>query len=357
MRVTGAASKALRSLAIALLAGFCLGAAPAAPAQTTLRIALPVSIDSPAGLNIREFARQVDARTSGAVRIELQGKGRSHEEHAVMYAVAAGTVEMGAAPLDQLAHQVPLARAFLQPFLFNFDALIQAATTQESEIRGLIESDILSWTRMRVLWWQPYGSSVLFSKGALATNPRAIAKRAIGTADNQSRDLFTICGGSPRLVAPADVFAELQKGRIDAAAIDLMNVRERDLWRVADTITNLRHAPSLLMIVVNGNAWQRLSAEQQEIFTELAQDAQAYMWTRFSTIRAEAYAFAASKGMGIVDPPAEDVAAWRACSAPLLERYLDRAGDDGPKLFAAYGRLRTNACCREPPVEAPFQQR
>jgi C4-dicarboxylate-binding protein DctP len=134
-----------------------------------------------------------------------------------------------------------------------------------------------------------------------------------------------------------------------------MNVSERDLWRVADTVTNLRQAPSLYMVVISEQAWQKLTDEQREILSELAQDAQAYMWARFATVRAEAYAFAKRKGMRIVDVPADDVAAWRACSAPLLETYMDGASEVGPKLFSAYGRLRASPCCREPPVEAPQQ--
>jgi C4-dicarboxylate-binding protein DctP len=338
---------------LAALAG--LGAAPAG--AETLRLGLPFSLDSPAGLNIREFAGQVQARTSGAISIDLRGKERRQEEHKILAEVASGNIEIGATTLNQIANDVPLARAFLQPFLFNFDALIQAATGQESEIRALIDKDILRWTNARVLWWQPYGSSVIFSRSTPATNPYAIGALGVGTTDDQTRELIGICGGIPHRVAPSDVFRELQKGRIEAAAADIMNVREREMWRVADTITNLRHSPSLLMIVINENAWQRLTSEQQEVLTELAQDAQSYMWARFATIRAEAFAFAAQKGMRIVELAAEDTAAWRACSAPLLEAYMERSGEAGPKLFMAYGRLRTNPCCREPPSEVPFVRR
>jgi TRAP-type C4-dicarboxylate transport system substrate-binding protein len=120
---------------------------------------------------------------------------------------------------------------------------------------------------------------------------------------------------------------------------------------VADTITNLRYAPSLFMVVINDKVWRKLTSEQREIFEELAQDAQAYMWARFATVRAEAYAFAVEKGMRIVELSKGDVEAWRACSAPLLEAYIERAGPAGPKLFSAYGKLRTDPCCREPPEE------
>jgi C4-dicarboxylate-binding protein DctP len=334
-----------------LVALACL-AAPVRAEKTTLQLSLPISLDSPTGGNIREFARQVDARTSGEVRIELLGKDRRYEEHDIVSAVAAGAIEMGATSLNQFANDVPLTKAFLQPFLFNFDALIEAATKPESEIRVLIEKEILRWTNARVLWWQPYGSSVILSRKLSAANPASIAGRVIGTTDDQTGELLRACGGIPHRVSPAGVFADLENGMTHAAAIDIMNVKERDFWRVSDTLTNLRHLPSLFMIVINDKAWRKLTPGQREILEELAQDAQAYMWARFATVRAEAYAFAVKKGMRIVELTDTDLAAWRACSAPLLEAYLERAGASGPKLFTAYGKLRVDPCCREGPARS-----
>jgi C4-dicarboxylate-binding protein DctP len=169
------------------------------------------------------------------------------------------------------------------------------------------------------------------------------------------RDLIRVCGGAPTAVSPASLLTALQNGTVDAAAADIMNVREHELWRVARTIVDLRHAPSLFMVVINDSAWRRLSAEHQEVLAELAQDAQNFMWARFATIRAQAYAFAEQRGMRIIAPTPEDVAAWRACSAPLLEEYSERTGDAGAKLFSAYGKLRTDPCCRDAPgKETPF---
>ena len=332
------------------------GAPPAWAQTTTLRMALPISTGSPIGQNIREFARQAEARTGGAVRIELQGGDRRFEEHEVVSAVASGAIEIGATTLNQFAYDVPLAGAVLQPFVFNFDALLQAATDNGSEIRSLVDDEILYWTNARVLWWQPLGSSVIVSRKAPVTHPTAIAARAVGAPDDQTRELIRACGGTPHLVPPPDVLSALKNETIGAAVTDVMNIREHGLWQVVDTITNLRHAPSLYLVIVNEKAWQSLAPEHRDIMSEIGQDSQSYMWARFATIRADAYAFAAQKGLRIVDPQSEDVAAWRACTAPLLEAYVERAGDSGPKLFAAYGRLRTEACCRGVP-DAPFRQR
>jgi C4-dicarboxylate-binding protein DctP len=353
----GASARRATGALCLLLALLCWQAAPALAQATTMRVRLPISVDSPTGQNIREFARQVHARTGGALRIDLQGGDRSYEEHEIVSAVASGGIEIGATSLSQFAKDVPLGAAFLQPFLFNFDALIEAATRPESEIRTLIDKEILRRTNTRVLWWEPYGSSIIVSKKLSASDPVAIVVRPVGAADQQAKELLSACGGLPRLVLPSEAYAALQKGTVAAIAADIMHVRERELWRVADTITNLRHAPSLYLFAINEQAWQKLTPEQQEILTELGQDAQAYMWARFATIRAEAYALAAEKGMQVVPLRAEDVEAWRACSAPLLEAYMERTGEGARKIFAAYGRLRTDPCCREPPAETPSPRR
>jgi C4-dicarboxylate-binding protein DctP len=345
----GLAAAVVSALLLALLA---LLGAPAARAQAiTFRLGLPVSLDSPTGQNMREFARQVQARTSGTLRIEIDGSGRRYEESEVLPAMSSRAIEIGAAPLTQFTEDVPLCASFLQPFLFNFDALIEAAASPDSEIRSLIDREILRRTNARVLWWEPYGSSILVSRTVPANDPVTIVVRPVGAADNQARELLSMCGGLPQSVRPSEAYAALQTGTLAAVATDIMTVREHELWRVADTVTNLRYAPSLFMVVIDEQAWQRLTAEQQVILTELAQDAQSYMWARFATVRAQAYAHAAEKGMRIVHLRPEDIVAWRACSAPLLERYMDRAGVLGSRLFAAYGKLRSHPCCNEAPGE------
>jgi C4-dicarboxylate-binding protein DctP len=347
----------LNTCCLVLLA-LCVAGALSAHAQTvTLRLSLPISRDSTIGRNIGDFAHEAEERTGGAIRIEFEGKNRNYEENEVVSAVASGAVEMGAAPLNQFAYDVPLAGVFLQPFLFNFDALVQAATKRGSEIRTLIEEDVLYWTNAHVLWWQPYGSGVIFSKKIPATNPEAIAGRAVGTPDDQMKELVRICGANPYLVSPSTLFDEMGKDTIQMAAADIMSVKERALWQVADTITNLRSAPSLYLVVINGKAWASLTREHQAILSELAQAAQDRMWQHFAAVKAEAFTFAAQKGMSIVELRREDIAAWRACSAPLLEAYMERVGETGPKLFTAYGKLRTDSCCRGEPEEAPLDRR
>src|SRR5262249_3819875 len=130
----------------------------------TLRLNVPVSAGNPINENIQEFRREVERRTGGAVKIRPGRKEQVYEDNQVISAVSSGAIEMGATSLNQFAYDVPLAGVFLQPFMFNYDALVRAAAKPGSEIRTLIDEEILYWTNARVLWWQPRGSTVIFSR-------------------------------------------------------------------------------------------------------------------------------------------------------------------------------------------------
>jgi C4-dicarboxylate-binding protein DctP len=335
-------------------------AAQAKPTRQTkiLRLNLPVSGGNPISENLQDFRREVERRTGGAVKIELSDKAELYEDNEVISAVSSGAIDIGTTSLGQFAYDVPLAGVFLQPFMFNFNALVRAAAKPGSEIRTLIDEEILYWTNARVLWWQPRGSTVIFSKRIPELTPAAIAKRAVGAPDDLTKELTKACGGTPHLVPTSDLYEALQKDNIQITMTDIFGVKERDLWKVADTIVNTRHSPSLFIVVINNKVWESLSEKDRQVLSEAAAAVQERMWELFAKVEADAYAFATKKGMKVYEPSPKEVVAWRECSAPLLESYVDRIGDLGPKLFAAYGRLRTDPCCNNAATEQmPFDLR
>jgi C4-dicarboxylate-binding protein DctP len=338
---------ALVLAAFAVLPALHAGAA----ATRTLFLGLPVSAGTPIKDSIEGFGRDVERRTGGALRIATAGGDRHYEDDEVISAVSSGAVELGTTSLNQFAYDVPMAGVFLQPFMFNYDALVRASARPGSEIRSLVDDEIRYWTNTRVLSWLPRGAAVIFSRRVADLDPAASANRQVGASDDLTKDLTKACGGSPHLMPPSDLYGALENDTIQLTMADIFSVTERDLWRVADTIVNTRHSPSLFIVIVNDKVWDSLPPDQRQVLTDASDALQERTWDAFSTIEADAYAFAANKGMKVYEPTARDIVAWRQCSAPLLESYVDRIGKLGPRLFTAYGRLRTDPCCNSPQAD------
>jgi C4-dicarboxylate-binding protein DctP len=319
-----------------------------------LRLNLPAGAHESIRHVAREFQWEVDKQTGGKVKIEME-EVSPYSDNEILPLVSAGKIDAGGTTLDQFASAAPLAGIFLQPFMFNFNALIRAAAKPGSEIRKLIDANVLERTGTRVLWWQPNGSNVIFSKG-VPSDGASVASLPVGTPDDQSKALITACGGIARPMATAELGKAFEDGQIKAAATDLLGVTTNNLWDAADTIMNTQHTPSLYILVINDKVWQGLSPEHQSVITTVATDVQERTWDRYVATEAVTYSLAEQRGMEVYELSPNEFSDWRACSSPLLEAYMERAGASGQKLFIAYGRLRTDPCCQEAPGAASAER-
>ncbi|MGA7325936.1 MAG: TRAP transporter substrate-binding protein DctP [Rhodomicrobium sp.] len=333
-----------RLLALISLLACQFLAKPASAEALLLRISLQQPISNPIGQNLTEFKHFVEEKTHGAVKVDIYDKAQFYLDYQVPEAVSSGAIEMGVAPLAQYAEDVPAAGLFMQPFLFNFGAIVRAAAARRGEIRSAIDAEIEKKSRVRVLWWQPYGPNVILGKGSLA-NPQAIAKHNVRVFDDVSAEFIRLCGGNPEIISDAKQSEAFDMNIIDSSVASIASVKDEELWRKIDTITNIRHSENLFLVVINQKSFESLSVEQQRIVMEAAEKAEKDIWSKFHEIETEPYQFAASKGIKIQELVPDDTVAWRICSSNILESYMERAGGLGARLFAAYGRLRADPCC------------
>lgn len=317
---------------------------PAVGEETLLRISLQLSASDPIGENLFDFKRDVEAGTKGAVKVEIYDQAKFYLDYQVPEAVGSGAIEMGVAPLAQYSSDVPAAGVFMQPFLFNFDAIVRAAADRKSEIRTTIDSEIQKQSGARVLWWQPYGPNVIMAKGALS-NPDMIVNRRVRVFDEVAAEFVSLCGGTPHVISDAKQVEAFDLNIVDSSIASIASLRDYRLWEKIDTITNIRHSENIFLVVINDSTFKALSPEQQEVLLKAARAAENSIWSKFQKIEADTYAYAISKGVKIQQLTPDDTIAWRICSSSILESFIGRAGAVGAKLFAAYGRLRTDPCC------------
>ncbi|MGH6816850.1 MAG: TRAP transporter substrate-binding protein DctP, partial [Hyphomicrobiaceae bacterium] len=310
-RMTSRLYRLYRSTILLAALTVAADAQPAFAQPATFRVTLQIAATSHLGRNVLEFGQDIEARTSGALKIQLFDMGRLYKDNQVVQAVGSGAIEMGVAVLGQYAVPAPATALFQQPFVFNFDALVRAAIKPGSEIRTLIEAEILAATGTRVLWWQPYGATVIFSRSIPMTHPAAIAGRHIRVFDKSTGELIKACGGKAHLISGGDQYAALETGVVEAGLSGILGVKERDLWRVTTSVAKTRHAPILNVVIINEKVWQNLPSDRQRLVTELAGEAQKRVWERFAADEVAAYTLAVQKGMKIYEIGSEDTIAWR----------------------------------------------
>lgn len=334
---------------LATIPGLAINPSLADAQPVKLRLTLQVPITNHLGTNLVQFKDEVEKRTNGAIAIEIFDKGQLYIDERVVDAVSAGEIEMGVAVLNQFSYRTATVDVIQMPFLFNFEALVRASTSPDSELRRVIDKAILEAAGVRVLWWQSYGSTVFFSKGRPVTVPRAIRNQKVRVFSETMSDFARECGGTPLVLSSSRMLEGMKDGTLDMVMTGIMSVDTRQLWKVADTITRTEHAAIEFVVVVNEKVWQSLAPAHRPIIMEAARRAERTLRDQIAGIEARAYAFAREKKMRIHDLTPDQVAEWRACSASLLDAYMKNPGMQVRQILDAYGRLRTEPCCNAGP--------
>jgi TRAP-type C4-dicarboxylate transport system substrate-binding protein len=326
--------------------------------QVKLKAALQVPVTELFfGQNLAQFKKEVEERTRKAVTIEIFDGGKPYNDNQIVGAVTSGAMELGVAGFNQFADKIPAIEILDQPFLFNFDALINAAFGPEGEPRALLDKALLETMGVRVLMWQPVGNQVFFSKGRDVAAPQQIKDKTIRVFSDSMAKFVKLCGGKPALLSSAAMSDALKDGRIDMAMAGFSTVMSRDMWKVSDTITRTAHSPLEFLLFINEKNWQALAPAHQAVLMEVARSLEPKIRQKAAQNDVEAYAFAREKGMKIVELMPHQVAEWRACSSEVLLSYMDTTADLGSRLMAAYGRLRTAPCCSAgPPSGTPSRR-
>jgi C4-dicarboxylate-binding protein DctP len=320
--------------------------------ETVLRLTLQQSSDDPIGQNILKFKREVETKSKGALKIQVLDKGQFYQDYQVPEAIGGGALEMGVTQLAQYSQYIPVAGIFMQPFMFNFEAIIRAAARPGGDIRLMIDGAIAKETGARVLWWQPYGWNVIFAKGAIS-NPDALAHRNVRVFDEVAAEFVSLCGGTPQVISESKQVEALALKLVDSTMTSVAGIRNYELWRSTDTISDIRHSANILVVMINDDVLQKLPAEQKTVLMEAAQQAEIAGWSDFHALEAQVYSYAKSKGMSVQRPSPDDLIAWRICSSSILESFMSRAGRAGAQLLTSYGKLRADPCCGVDPSVAP----
>lgn len=327
--------------ALSLVAGLCLlaGATTLAEAKTTLRITLQLPLKSHLGQNLLLFKNEVEKKSNGEIEVQIFDSAQLYKDKQVPQAVGSGAIEMGTSSLTRYVGDVPAVDIFYQPFMFNSDKLVRAATAKGSPVRGPLDKAILG-TGARVLWWQAYGKAIMLSKGAPVKTPADIKNKKVRVFGKTLGKFVEAVGGKPTLMSGSRQYLAYQRGTVDVGMTGVSGVKSRKLWDVMDTITATNHADIEFIVVINEKFWQSLPAKHKKIIEEAAAMADKAVRDKVSAIEADAFAAAKAHGMKTYHPSPAEIAQWRKGAAPVLAQYKKDAGALGAKVLEAAMKLQ-----------------
>ena len=336
--------------AVFFLSGFCAQPVAAAEEYMFKMVGtLPVTHHITKAAEVFKNAVERDAK--GKVKIQFYPAGQLYNDKDVLNTIPKGAVELGLVQTGPWAGLSPSVSLLNMPtFYSDMDHLWRVIDGEPGE---MIKKD-LEEKGVVILGAYDYGWVECNSKKPIKKLEDFKGLRIRGFGANLGIWLQAM-GASPISLAPQENYEALQRGTIDGALTGLTSVHERKLYEVAKYVTyGLLVQDTIYYMMVNRDAWKKLTPELQEVFVNAAKEARVFNKKACEDANNEAVDILKGLGVTFAQISKEELNRIRLKTfrAVADDYYATVGAEKGKKILAAAEALRTLKSAT-PKSEAP----
>ncbi|MDJ0951195.1 MAG: TRAP transporter substrate-binding protein [Alphaproteobacteria bacterium] len=303
--------------AVAMLAGAVTGAEAAGKPMTISVIYGP---DKPQAKVWLRFKQLVDARLPGQFDIKVVTNGALGGEKETTEGIRLGSIHGALSTVANLTTWVPEGALFDMPFVFRdadqikavMSGPIGAAYKKKYEAQGF-----------KVLGYITYGARHVISKDPIRTPADVKGKKMRVLQSQLHIDLWQSLGANPTPVPITEAYNALGTGVVDYMDMTKSGYEALKLYEVVPSFTETGHIWALGVMYVGNKYWDGLTAEQQAVFQQTADQVIPFFNEMAAYEQSLALDRTVEKGVKVIRP---DKAPWQKAMAPFWKSYADKVG-------------------------------
>jgi TRAP-type transport system periplasmic protein len=305
-----------------------LAYAPIAQAQMVLRLAHYAETNHPAQLAALQFAKNVEARTKGQIKIEIFPASQLGSPPEQLEKVQLGAVDMALPAHVQLDKFDKSFGAVLLPFVFDdlahahrvFDGPVMAWLAPLAEKQGFV----------LLANWEWGFRNLTNSKQPINTPDDVKGLKIRVPPEMQLEATIEAMGGKAIKIAFPELYMALSQKVIDGEENPISVIISNKLYEVQRHLALTAHAYKSMVHVINAKRWASLTLEQQRIIREESKAAGEMMrQTMVSQEKAQMGELQAA-GVQITRP---DPTLFRARMEPAYKKISAYAGETNVQKF------------------------
>ncbi|MGB6104037.1 MAG: TRAP transporter substrate-binding protein [Pusillimonas sp.] len=305
-----------------MAAGLALGSS--ASAQTVMRISISSPQNSHQGVAIDTFAKEVERLTNGRYVIKTFYASSLGAEREAMESVQMGTQELTWTSSGPVPNFVPEVKILDVPYLFTDYAHARAV------LDGPIGDELLKTFEPRgfkALAWAENGFRHMTNNKHPIKVPADMQGLKMRTVENPVHiQAYKAFGINPTPMAFSEVFTALQQGTVDGQENPLSVITASKFDQVQKYLTLTGHVYSPGVYLMNKDAFDKLSEEDQKAFIEAARIGVKANRDRIDADERDAVADLSSKGMEVIETI--DKAQFLAALEPVMADFNKQFGKD-----------------------------
>ncbi|MEW6624547.1 MAG: TRAP transporter substrate-binding protein [Bacillota bacterium] len=267
-----------------------------------------------------EFARIVKEKTNGRITITVYPAGQLGSEREHIQSLQAGGLDFFRSNSNTLPDFGSGKMSILAlPFIFdNRDHMWKALNGPigQEVLQDLIDNKM----RMIGLTYFDDGARHVFTNNKKIEKVEDLKGLKIRVPQNQiMMDMIEALGASPTPIAYGELYSSLQTGIVDGAENTIAGYLTNSFYEPSPYLTLNAHMSSPGVVIVSELTWNKLSAEDQKIIREAAQEASKFVRLKTEAFEAEALKELAKRGATITY--IDDISPWQEAVAPLYNTY------------------------------------
>ncbi len=243
-------------------------AASSSPKQIVLRYAENQPQDYPTTKAAYEFAKIVEAKTNGRIKIEVYYGAQLGDEKSVIEQLQFGAIDFTRVSISPLAEFSKSLNVLQLPYLYRnpdhmwkvLDGKIGADFLKSVDSAGLIG----------LSWFDAGARNFYNSKKEVKTLADLKGLKIRVQESQQMMDMVQALGANPTPMAYGEVYSALQTGVIDGAENNWPSYESTSHYEVAKYYVLDEHTRVPEMQMVSKITWNKLSADDQKIIQNAA---------------------------------------------------------------------------------------
>jgi TRAP-type C4-dicarboxylate transport system substrate-binding protein len=263
-----------------------------------------------------EWAKEIKARSNGAVSINIFAGGTLTPAPQVYEGVVSGISDLGMSCFAYTRGVFPLMEGLDLPLGYPNGMTATRAATE------MIQNfDPQETANTKVLYVHAHGPGILASKKPVRSleDMRGLKVRATGL----SAKIVESLGGVPVAMSQGETYEALQKGVVDATLCPMETLKGWKQGEVIDyvTDTSVIGYTTAMFVVMNKAKWDSLPADIQRVIEEVSAEFVDKHGAAWDQADKEGLEFIKSLNKEVIELPETEKALWVEKVRPILDSY------------------------------------
>ncbi|NLD98116.1 MAG: TRAP transporter substrate-binding protein, partial [Synergistaceae bacterium] len=235
-----------------------------------------------------EFARLVEERTGGRIKIEVYHSSQLGQEKAVIEGVQFGAIDFTRVSISPLSAFAPAFDALQMPYLYRGEEhmwKVLNGSIGEEFLASLEPANFVG------LAWYDSGARNFYNSKKEIKSVADLKGMKIRVQESQlMMGLVSALGAVPTPMPFGEVYSALQTGVIDGAENNWPSYFSTSHYEVAKYFTLDGHTRVPEILIASKISMDKLSKEDQEIIKQAAKDSMPYqikLWKEFEKVSEE----------------------------------------------------------------------